>query len=55
MTYEVNTDGGDVALGVGIVGEPKQQAGLSDARVADKQELEEVVVPANVASVSVRT
>lgn len=43
-TYEVDTDGGDVRFCVGVVGEPQQQAGFSDTRVADKQELEEVVV-----------
>jgi hypothetical protein len=42
--YEVNTDGGDVALGVGVVCESEQQAGLADARVSDQEELEEVIV-----------
>lgn len=43
-TYEVHTDGGDVGLGVGVVGETKEQAGLSDTGVTDEEELEEVVV-----------
>lgn len=43
-TYEVDTDGGDVALSVGIIGEPEQQARLADTRVSDEEELEEVVV-----------
>ena len=43
-THEVDTDGRDVALSVCVVGETKQQAGLSDTRVTDKQKLEEVVV-----------
>lgn len=41
---EVDADGGDVALGVGVVGESQEQAGLSDAGVTDEEELEEVVV-----------
>jgi hypothetical protein len=48
-TYEVNTDSRDVALSVGIVGETKQQARLSNTGVSDEEELEEVVV-----SISVR-
>jgi hypothetical protein len=44
LTYEVDTDGGDVGLCVGIVGESQQQARLPDTRVSDEQELEEVVV-----------
>jgi hypothetical protein len=43
-TYEVHADGGDVAFCVGIVGESKQQARLSDSRISDEKELEEVVV-----------
>ena len=41
--FEVYSDGGDVTLCVGVVGEPKQQARLSHARVTDQQELEQVV------------
>lgn len=43
---EVHTNGRNVALGIGVVGEPQQQARLSDARVTDEEELEEVVVSA---------
>lgn len=43
-TYEVNTDSGDIAFCVGIVGKSKQQARLSNTGVSDKEELEEVVV-----------
>jgi hypothetical protein len=43
-TYEVDTDGGDVGLCVGVVGEPQEQARLADTRVTDEQQLEEVVV-----------
>jgi hypothetical protein len=44
QTHEINTDGRDVALCVCVVGETEQQARLSDTRVSDEQELEEVVV-----------
>mgnify|MGYP006911096281 CR=1 FL=1 len=43
MTYEVDTDGRDVGLGVGVICEAQKQAGLAGTRVADKKELEEVV------------
>lgn len=43
-TYEVDADGGDVGLCVGVVGEPQQQARLADTGVTDEQQLEEVVV-----------
>ncbi len=42
--YEVNADGGDVGLCVGVVGEAKEQARLADTGIADEQQLEEIVV-----------
>lgn len=42
--YEVDTDCGDVRLGVGVVGETQQQAGLSNTGVTDEEELEKVIV-----------
>jgi len=42
--FEVNANGGDVALSVGIVGETEQEAGLANTGVADQQQLEEVIV-----------
>ena len=36
-SYEVNTDGGDVTLSVGVVGKSQKQAGLSNSRVSDKE------------------
>ena len=42
--YEVDTDGRDVGLGVCVVGESQEQAGLSNTGVTDEEELEEVVV-----------
>ena len=44
VAYKVNADGGDVAFGVGVVSETKQQARFPHARVTDEQELEEVIV-----------
>lgn len=44
MTYEINTNGRDVGLGVGVVGKPQQQAGLSNTRITDKQKLEEIII-----------
>lgn len=43
-THKVNTDGGDVGLSVGIVGESQQQARLSNTGVTDEEELEKVIV-----------
>jgi len=42
--FEVNTNGGDVALGVGVICESEQQTRLSDTGVTDEEKLEEVVV-----------
>lgn len=39
-----DADRGDVRLGVGVVGEPKEETRLSDTGVTDEEELEEVVV-----------
>ena len=36
-TYKVHTDGWDVAFGVGIIGEPKQQARLANTAVSDEE------------------
>lgn len=46
-TYEVDADGGDVGLSIGVVGESQKEARLSDTGVTDEEELEEVVVPAS--------
>ena len=42
-THEVDADGADVALCVGVIREPEQQARLAHARVANEQELEQVI------------
>lgn len=42
--FEINTDSGNVRLRIGIVGKPQKKAGLSDTRVSDEEELEEVIV-----------
>lgn len=44
MTYEVDTNGRDVGFGVGVIGEPQEQTRLSDTRVTDEKEFEEVIV-----------
>lgn len=43
-THKVDTDCGNVALSVCVVRKSEQQAGLSDTRVTDQEELEEIVV-----------
>lgn len=41
---EVHANRRDVALSVGVIGEPQQQARLSYTRVSDQEQLEEVIV-----------
>ena len=40
---EVNADGGDVRLRVRVVGKSEEQAALPNTRVADQQQLEQIV------------
>jgi len=42
-TYEIDANGGNVTLGVSIIRETKQEARLSDSRVTNQQELEQVI------------
>lgn len=42
---EVDADCRNVALGVGIIGEPQQLAGLSHAGVTGREEFEQAIVP----------
>jgi len=42
--FEVDPDGGDVALRVRVVGEAQQQAGFAHAAVADEKQLEQIIV-----------
>lgn len=44
MTYKVNTDSRNIGFRVGVVGETKEQARLSDTGISDEEKLEEVVV-----------
>ena len=44
VAYEVNTDCGDVGLGVSVVGKSQEQSRLSNTGVSDEEQLEEVVV-----------
>ena len=43
-THKVDANRGDVALRVGVIGKAQQEAGLADARIADEDELENVIV-----------
>ena len=43
VTYKVDSNGGNIRLRVRIVSESKQQTRLSDARVSNEEELEEVI------------
>ena len=43
-THKVDPDRRNVALGIGVVRKPQEQAGLPHTRVTDEQKLEEVVV-----------
>lgn len=44
MTYEVDTNGRDVGLCVGVIGESQEEARLSNTGITDEEKLEEVVV-----------
>lgn len=44
--YEIDTNGGDVAFCVSVIGKSEQQARFSNTGISDKQELEEIVVSA---------
>lgn len=44
VTYEVNADSRDVAFGVCVIGESKQQARLPNTRVTNKEQFEQVIV-----------
>ena len=42
--HKIHADGANVALRVGVISKAQQQAGLADARVADEDQLEDVIV-----------
>jgi hypothetical protein len=44
--HKINADGRNVAFRIGVIGESQEEAGLSDTRVTNKQEFEEIVVSA---------
>lgn len=44
ITHEIDTDGRDVGLGVGVIGESQEKTRLSNTGVSDEEELEEIVV-----------
>lgn len=43
LAYKVNSNGGNVGFGVGVVCEPKQQTRLSHTGVSDEEQFKEVV------------
>lgn len=43
-THKVDSDGGDVRIGKGVVRKPQEKAGLAHARVPNQDELEEEVI-----------
>jgi hypothetical protein len=43
-THEIDTDGRDVGLGIGVIGESQEKTRLSNTGVSDEEELEEIVV-----------
>lgn len=43
-TYEIDTDCRNVRFRVGVIGKSKEQARLSNTRISDEEELEEIIV-----------
>lgn len=46
--YKVDADCGNVGLGVGVIGKSQEQTRLSNTGVTDEEQLEEVIVSAQV-------
>jgi hypothetical protein len=42
-TYEVDANGGDVALGISVIREPQQETRLAHAGVSNQQQLKQEV------------
>lgn len=42
-TYKVNTNGGNVALSVRVIGKTQQQTRLANTGIANQEKLEEIV------------
>lgn len=42
-TYEIHANCADITLCICVIGKSEQQAGLSNARVADQQQFEEII------------
>lgn len=42
-TYKINANCADIALCICVIGKSEQQTGLSNARVADQQQFEEII------------
>ena len=43
LTYEINTNCGNIRLRIGVIGETKQQTRFTHARIANQEELEQKV------------
>jgi len=44
LDFEVDTDGGDMRISPGIIGKTKKKATLSDTRITDQKDLEEIIM-----------
>lgn len=47
-TYEIDTNGRDITLGVGIVSKTEQKTRLSNSRIANKQKLKQIIAISHV-------
>ena len=46
-TYKINANGGNIRLGVRVVGESEQQTRLSDTGISNEQEFKEIIAAKN--------
>ena len=42
--FKVDSDGGDVRVGEGVVSKPEQQGAFAHARISDEEKLKQVVI-----------
>lgn len=42
-TYKIDSNCADIALCICVIGKSEQQTGLSNARIADQQQFEEII------------
>jgi hypothetical protein len=43
LTYEINTNGGNVTFSVSVVSKSKQQTGFSDTGISNEKKFEKVI------------